>query len=58
MFSAPASIPDMLFLKIGLLDDDAFVDGLGPPVLHSYCRNLWTWERTFDGAERLREFLA
>lgn len=58
MFSAPKSVPDLVFLKVGLLDDDAFVNSLGPPVLHSYCKNLWTWERTFEDADLLQEFLA
>lgn len=58
MFSAPKNLPDLIFLKIGLIDNDEFINSLGSPILHSYCKNLWTWEKTFKGAERLQEFLS
>lgn len=50
MFSEPKASPEILFLKIGLLDDKGFLDSLGTPKLDVYCKNLWAWEKPIEGA--------
>lgn len=51
MFAEPKKTPDIVFLKVGLLDDKAFLDGLGAPKMDIYCKNLWSWERPIEGAQ-------
>lgn len=51
MFSEPKGSPEILFLKIGLLDDKEFLDSLGTPKLDIYCKNFWAWERPIEGAK-------
>lgn len=43
--------PGLLFLKAGLVDDKDFMDKVGAPAKHIYCKNLWAWEKTTPGAE-------
>ncbi|CAN8100350.1 unnamed protein product [Discula destructiva] len=51
MFSEPKNAPEVLFLKIGLLDDKEFLDGLGTPQMDIYCKNSWSWEKPIEGAK-------
>lgn len=51
MYAAPSNAPEIAFLKVGLLDDKEFVSGLGAPKMELYCKNLWAWEKTFEGAK-------
>lgn len=51
MYSAPEKMPEIVFLKIGLLDDKEFLDSLGTPKADIYCKNMWKWEKNFEGAQ-------
>lgn len=51
MYAAPSKMPEIAFLKVGLLDDKDYVNGLGAPKMEVYCKNLWTWEQNFEGAK-------
>lgn len=51
MFSKPEGAPEIAFLKIGLIDDREFLDSLGPPKTHFYCKYLLSWEKPFEGAK-------
>ncbi|KAK7720899.1 hypothetical protein SLS64_001192 [Diaporthe eres] len=42
---------DTYFLKAGLIDDNDFLNTLGTPKMEIYCKYLWNWERTFEGAQ-------
>lgn len=39
-------------VKMGAIDDQEFLDGLGKPEMEIYCRNLWGWEEGIGGAVR------
>lgn len=51
LWSEPEAVPGLLFLKPGLIDDKDFMDKVGAPKKHVYCKNLWAWEQTTPGAE-------
>lgn len=51
LFAEPEVAPGLLFLKAGLVDDKDFMDKVGAPTKHIYCKNLWAWEKTTPGAE-------
>lgn len=51
MYSEPKNAPEILFLKVGLLDDKEFLDGLGAPKADIYCKNMWKWEKPIEGAK-------
>ncbi|KAG8168267.1 hypothetical protein KVR01_003956 [Diaporthe batatas] len=51
MFAISANAPEMYFLKAGLIDDNDFLNALGPPKTEIYCKYLLDWEKTFDGAQ-------
>lgn len=51
MFAAPEKGPEILFLKIGLIDDQDFLRGLSAPKTEIYCKYLLPWETTFEGAK-------
>lgn len=50
MFSEPEKAP-VLFLKVGLIDDQDFLRGLSAPKMEIYCKYLLPWEKTFEGAK-------
>lgn len=54
MYAAPAGGADVAYLKVGLIDDVDFVNGLGAPKMEIYCKHLWSWEKTFDGAKLIQ----
>lgn len=51
MFAVSGKAPDTYFLKVGLIDDDDFLNTLGAPKMEIYCKYLWNWEKTFEGAQ-------
>lgn len=51
LFSEPEVAPEIVFLKAGLIDDKEFMDKVGPPQKHIYCKNFWAWEKPSEGAE-------
>lgn len=51
MFAVSAKAPEIYFLKAGLIDDNDFMNALGPPKTEIYCKYLLDWEKTFDGAQ-------
>lgn len=54
MYAAPSSAADVAYLKVGLIDDVEFVNGLGAPKMEIYCKRLWSWEKTFEGAKLIQ----
>lgn len=54
MYAAPAGGADVAYLKVGLIDDVDFVNRLGAPKMEIYCKHLWSWEKTFDGAKLIQ----
>lgn len=51
MFAVSGKAPDTYFLKVGLIDDNDFLNTLGAPKMEIYCKYLWNWEKTFEGAQ-------
>ncbi|KAI7787500.1 hypothetical protein LA080_015721 [Diaporthe eres] len=51
MFAVSGKDLDTYFLKAGLIDDNDFLNTLGTPKMEIYCKYLWNWERTFEGAQ-------
>lgn len=51
MFAVSEKAPDTYFLKVGLIDDNDFLNTLGTPKMEIYCKYLWNWEKTFEGAQ-------
>lgn len=50
MLASPEKAPEIAFLKVGLVDDEDFLNGLGRPAKEIYCKRMWAWEKTFEGA--------
>lgn len=54
MYATPGGDQDVAFLKVGLLDDVDFINGLGAPKMEIYCKYLWSWQKTFDNAKLIQ----
>ncbi|KAL1872372.1 hypothetical protein Daus18300_004342 [Diaporthe australafricana] len=54
MFAVTGKDPSTLVLKIGLIDDTEFLNDLGAPKMEVYCKYLWKWEKTFEGAQLIQ----
>lgn len=37
-------------VKLGTVEDDAYVSGFGLPKQEIYCKNMWKWEQPIAGA--------
>jgi len=45
-------MPEFKLVKMGLIDDKAFLEELGRPDGEIYCRNVCRWEQGWEGAEK------
>jgi len=46
------AMPDHKLVKMGLVDDKAFLEELGRPGSEIYCKNMCAWEQGWEGAQR------
>ncbi|TKX25725.1 putative glutathione-dependent formaldehyde-activating enzyme-2 [Elsinoe australis] len=46
------ALPGVKIVKIGSVDDLEWVEKLGAPKQEIYCKNMWGWEKGWEGAER------
>ncbi|KAF4551234.1 Hypothetical protein D9617_14g076910 [Elsinoe fawcettii] len=40
-------------VKMGGLDDKEYMDKLGMPESEIYCKNMWAWEKGWEGAKKV-----
>jgi len=46
------AMPGFKIVKMGLIDDKAFLEELGRPGNEIYCKNMCGWEEGWQGAEK------
>lgn len=56
LFSAPTIKPEVVFLKVGLIEDEDFMNSLGLPKMDVYCKRMWSWEKPIEGALAAQTF--
>lgn len=52
IFVTSEALAGLFIVKLGLIDDEDFLNNLGPPKGEIYCKNNWAWEKPFEGAEQ------
>ena len=52
MWVEAEAIDGVKIVKMGAIDDQEFLDGLGQPEAEIYCKNMWKWEKPIEGAKQ------
>ncbi|KAF2156958.1 hypothetical protein K461DRAFT_7905 [Myriangium duriaei CBS 260.36] len=54
LFVEAEQLPDKMIVKLGTVDDKAYVESVGTPASEIYCKNMVGWEKPWEGAQTVQ----